>query len=112
MCASDSPYSESLFRRVKYCPAWPTNGSKSLNEARAWVEGFVSWYNKEHHHGKIRFVTPNQRKYRLDTQLLACRKSVLEKTKQCIPMRWSGSTKNYDTAGTVILNTYELQAVS
>ncbi len=35
--SNDNPYSEALFRTVKYCPDWPANGFNSLEEAREWV---------------------------------------------------------------------------
>ncbi len=53
--SNDNPYSESLFRRLKYHPKWPTKGFKSLTESREWVENFVSWYNNEHKHSKLNF---------------------------------------------------------
>jgi putative transposase len=59
--SNDNPYSESLFRTVKYPPRWPSEGFKSLDEARKWVKEFVYWYNNEHRHSRIKFVTPNQR---------------------------------------------------
>jgi putative transposase len=68
--SNDNPYSESLFRTVKYCPRWPSEGFKSLDNAREWVKGFVSWYNTEHRHSRIKFVTPNQRHERLDAAIL------------------------------------------
>jgi transposase InsO family protein len=46
--SNDNPYSESLFRTVKYHPGWPSEGFKSLGKARKWVKEFVYWYNSEH----------------------------------------------------------------
>lgn len=59
--SNDNPYSESLFRTLKYCPQWPSDGFASLEAAREWVRDFMAWYNEEHRHSRIRFVTPNER---------------------------------------------------
>ncbi|NYT46595.1 MAG: transposase family protein [Candidatus Methanofishera endochildressiae] len=59
--SNDNPYSESLFKTVKYHHTFPENPFTCLNEARSWVEQFVHWYNDEHQHSAIKFVTPNQR---------------------------------------------------
>jgi transposase InsO family protein len=110
--SDDNPYSEALFRTLKYCPSWPANGFKDLVEVREWVERFVHWYNKDHRHSKIKFVTPNQRKTGQDSVVLARRKNVLEKAKQKNPKRWSGSTRNCEPTGPVKLNPDKLTAVS
>ena len=49
--SDDNPYSEALFRTLKYRPAFPRDGFPSLEAARSWVEHFVAWYNDEHRHG-------------------------------------------------------------
>ncbi|MCK5354358.1 MAG: IS3 family transposase, partial [Methyloprofundus sp.] len=64
--SNDNPYSESLFKTVKYHYTFPEDPFVSLNKARAWVEKFVRWYNDEHQHSAIKFVTPNQRHHGLD----------------------------------------------
>ncbi len=40
--SNDNPYSESLFRTLKYCPQWPQDGFASLDAARAWVRGLCA----------------------------------------------------------------------
>jgi len=40
--SNDNPYSESLFRTLKYCPQWPAKEFVNIDEARAWVSEFVS----------------------------------------------------------------------
>ena len=42
--SNDNPYSESLFKTLKYCPGFPERGFASLDEAREWVGKFVNWY--------------------------------------------------------------------
>ena len=55
--SNDNPYSESLFRTVKYRPDYPRRPFGSKDEACQWVAGFVDWYNHQHRHSAIRFVT-------------------------------------------------------
>ncbi len=59
--SNDNPYSESLFRTIKYCPWWPENGFRTIDEARSWLSRFTRWYNLEHKHSGIKYVTPDER---------------------------------------------------
>ena len=59
--SNDNAYIESVFRVLKYRPQWPSSGFASLEEARQWVDQFVHWYNTEHKHSQLNFVTPQQR---------------------------------------------------
>ena len=102
--SNDNPYSESLFRTLKYCPKWPMSGFETIEEARKWVSEFVSWYNDEHRHSQIKFVTPSQRHTGQDIEILRQRKKLYE-TKKCQnPSRWSGSTRNWEYVSSVSLN--------
>lgn len=102
--SNDNAHVESLFRTLKYVPAWPEKGFSTLEEARAWVESFVSWYNEEHRHSGIRYVTPGQRHRGEDRALLLQRKSVYEAAKALNQHRWSGATRNWSWQDEVWLN--------
>ncbi len=102
--SNDNPYSESLFGTMKYRPGYPSQPFDSLEAARVWVHGFVGWYNNEHRHSSIRFVTPNERHQGLDKQILARRKQVYEDAKQQHPERWAGDTRNWSPIEEVWLN--------
>ena len=102
--SNDNPYSESLFRTLKYRPDWPSAGFKSLEETQDWVEKFVNWYNYDHKHSKLNFVSPQERHTIQDREILAKRKVVLEAAKAKKPMRWSGETRNCEPIGSVMLN--------
>ena len=102
--SDDNPYSESLFRTVKYRPEYPSGPFESLTAARAWVTWFVSWYNDEHRHSQISFVTPEQRHSGEDIALLENRRSVYEMARARHPERWSGKTRNWKRVETVKLN--------
>ena len=102
--SNDNPYSESLFRTLKYCPQWPKNGFASLDTARAWVREFVRWYNHEHRHSRIRYVTPVERHQGQDYTLLAKRHVLYQQARAQHPERWSGDTRNWMPVGAVSLN--------
>jgi len=73
-------------------------------EARHWITGLVEWYNHEHRHSAISFVTPAQRHEGLDEQLLNNRKAVYEAAYAKNPERWTGSTRNWQRIEKVHLN--------
>jgi putative transposase len=102
--SNDNPYSESLFKTLKYRPEYPARPFSSLTEARQWVAGFVDWYNHEHRHSAIQFVTPAQRHVGLDTPILAYRKAVYEAAKARNPERWSRETRHWEPVHEVYLN--------
>ncbi len=103
--SDDNPYSEALFRTLKYTPAYPGRPFASLEDARAWVLGFVTWYNTEHRHSGIRFVTPAQRHGQRDGQILAQRRAVYERARELHPERWRGrEVRNWTPIGEVWLN--------
>ena len=102
--SNDNAYVESLFRTLKYCPQWPSGGFESLTEAREWVHAFVKWYNHEHQHSRIRFVTPAQRHTGQELEVLKQREEVYVAAKARHPNRWSGPTRNWTPADQVVLN--------
>lgn len=102
--SNDNPYSEALFRTVKYCPAWPTKGFTSLVAVREWMLTFEHAYNKQHLHSGINFVTPAERHRGVDGQRLAGRKAVYERARRLNPGRWSGNTRRWEATGSVSLN--------
>ena len=57
--SNDNPVSEARFRTCKYRPNWPTKGFAAKADAQAWVKSCAKWYNGEHLHSAIRFVTPS-----------------------------------------------------
>lgn len=102
--SNDNPFSESLFKTLKYRPDYPARAFKSLLAARQWVGQFVHWYNQEHRHSAIRFVTPHERHEGLENGLLQRRDDVYEAAKAANPQRWSGPTRNWQPVRVVHLN--------
>lgn len=102
--SNDNPYSESLFRTLKYRPEYPEKAFENLSAARTWVQGFADWYNLEHLHSSIKFVTPEQRHNGEDKEILTRRKQVYQQAKSKHPERWSGEVRNWDEIAEVYLN--------
>jgi len=102
--SNDNPYSESVFRTLKYRPEYPEKPFVDISAARGWVSSFVHWYNHEHRHSGIKFVTPEQRHTGEDIQILSKRKQVYEKARSQNPGRWTGKTRNWDRIDKVYLN--------
>ena len=102
--SDDNPFSEALFRTLKYCPSYPSKPFASLDAARTWVAGFVHWYNTEHLHSGIRFVTPSARHQGDDLKLLAHRDRLYQRARRRRPQRWSGRTRNWSHVATVVLH--------
>lgn len=105
--SNDNPYSESLFKTLKYRPEYPEKAFEGLIDARDWVEGFVHWYNEVHLHSAIKFVTPAQKHAGLDRIILANRHHVYQVAKAKKPCRWSGNTRNWDPVEEVLLNPHK-----
>lgn len=102
--SNDNPYSESLFKTLKYVPAYPEKGFSNIKEAKEWVEKFVTWYNTIHLHSGIKFVTPEARHLGIDKDILENRKNVYERARMSNPNRWSGETRNWNHIEYVALN--------
>lgn len=101
--SNDNPYSESLFKTLKYCPKYPDRFI-DLAEAKQWMIMFIDWYNN-HQHSGIKFVTPNERHLGLDIEILNNRKKVYLKAKERHPERWGNrKTRNWDREEKVYLN--------
>ena len=102
--SDDNAYAEALFRTAKYRPEFPHKGFAELEQARAWAARFVRWYNHEHRHSGIRYVSPAQRHAGEDAAILAARHQVYLRARQRNPRRWSGATRNWTPIGPVTLN--------
>ena len=102
--SNDNPYSESLFKTLKYRPQYPALPFADVAEARQYLSGLVDWYNFEHRHSAIQFVTPAQRHAGLDTAILARRQALYQAAKVRHPERWSQHTRNWQPVQAVLLN--------
>jgi len=102
--SNDNPYSESMFKTLKYCPIFPTKPFEDIEAAIIWMQKFTTWYNTEHLHSGINFVTPSSKHEGLDVEILKNRNEVYETARNKNPERWSGKTRNWDPITVVKLN--------
>lgn len=102
--SDDNPYSEALFRTLKYRPQYPSRAFESLEEAQVWVDQFVTWYNTVHLHSAIRFVTPDDRHYGREQTTLTNRHNVYQKARRRHPERWTREIRNWKPVRLVWLN--------
>jgi putative transposase len=102
--SDDNAYAEALFRTAKYRPEFPAAGFADLAGARRWAADFVHWYNHEHRHSGIRYVTPAQRHAGEDRPVLAARHALYRQARERHPRRWSGRTRDWSPIGAVTLN--------
>ncbi len=102
--SNDNAFSDALFRTCKYVPDYPVNGFECLQASQRWVQHFVRWYNTEHRHSAIRFVTPDERHRGEDHAVLAKRHALTLAARAAHPERWSGKTRNWNPIAVVSLN--------
>jgi putative transposase len=102
--SNDNAFAESLFRTAKYCPLWPEQPFDTLEAAREWVQRFVQWYNEEHCHSGLKYVSPGQRHRGEASDLLARRRVLYRSARMQNPARWSGAIRNWHLADAVYLN--------
>lgn len=110
--SDDNPFSESLFRTLKYRPAYPHGPFQSLEAARSWVADFVTWYNTVHLHSAIGFVTPDDRHTGKDIAILEARRCVYEAARRRTPQRWSRQTRQWLRDEVVTLNPAKVPAAA
>ena len=102
--SNDNPYSESQFKTLKYRPEFPERFG-SMEDARGFCQTFFPWYNTEHHHSGIGFLTPRQLHYGLAKQIVKERQEVLKSAYETYPDRFKrGMPKPMDPPGAVWIN--------
>jgi transposase InsO family protein len=102
--SDDNAFVESLFRTAKYRPEFPTKGFADLEGAHTWATSFVHWYNHEHAHSGIRYVSPAQRHAGTDVAILQARHDVYQRAREANPRRWTRGTRNWNPITVVALN--------
>ena len=103
--SDDNPFSEALFRTVKYHPTFPmTDKFETITNGRCWTIQFVDWYNNRHRHSGLKFITPNQRHMGGDKKILKARHQVYLKAREKQPERWSRHTRNWMLPNEVTLH--------
>jgi putative transposase len=88
--SNDNAFSEALFKTLKYSALYPGKPFENLEAARNWVDRFVAWYNHEHRHSQIAYVTPQARYLGKDTLILEKRAATYLEARKTHPERWGG----------------------
>ena len=83
--SDDNAFAEALFKSAKYRPEYPKRGFADLEEARRWEAAFVLWYDHEHRHSGIHYVTPAERHDGRDRTALEARKAFYTRAKGPLP---------------------------
>jgi len=102
--SNDNAYTESLFRTLKYHQSYPYRRFRDLLAVRAWVDGFVDWYNAEHRHSGIKYVTPNQRHYGEADAICSIRQQTYEQARLRHPRRWARAPRDWSQPQIVQVN--------
>ena len=102
--SDDNAFVEALFRTAKYRPQFPTKGFSDLEHARQWASSFVHWYNHDHRHSGIRYVSPAQRHAGEDRNVLKARHALYQQARAESPRRWARHTRNCNPITVVTLN--------
>jgi len=97
--SNDNPYAESLFRTAKYRPEFPSRGFADMEQARTWAAAFVHWYNQEHRHSGIGYVTPAQRHEGHDQAHPGCPTRALRRSQTGQPQTLVGRHTQLDPRG-------------
>ena len=101
--SDDNPYSEALFKTLKYSVRYPKFFT-DLAQARSWFAGFIAWYNTEHRHSGIGYVTPQARHEGVDIELFATRNKTLSIARALHPERWGKRIAVHESDRVVYLN--------
>lgn len=86
--SNDNPFSESQFKTLKYRPEFPGR-CQSIEHAEAFCQQFFTWYNKEHYHSGIAWLTPESVHYQQGAGILKQRYDVLMQAFSENPARFS-----------------------
>jgi len=87
--SNDNPFSEAQFKTFKYRPGFPAC-FEGLDHARAHSREFFPWYNNEHHHSGIGFMTPAAMHFGTAPVLWQQRAAVLQAAYLAHPERFKG----------------------
>jgi len=101
--SNDNPYSESLFKTLKYRPGYPKRFS-DITRARQWFADFVHWYNTEHRHSGIGYVIPNDRHNGKTPEIMKQRNAILAEARSKNPERWPNGQMQWEEYPVVYLN--------
>ena len=87
--SGDNPFSEALFKTMKYRPDFPARFG-CLADARAFCQEFFAWYNADHRHSGIGYMSPHSVHYGTAQAIHATRQTTLDGAFRAHPNRFKG----------------------
>jgi len=103
--SNDNAHAEAFFRTAKYHPTMLPSGFPDIAAARKWAAAFIHWYNHQHKHRALNFVTPHQKHTGEDRLILAARKRLYQQHRDNHPGRWiRGTIRNWEPVASTTLN--------
>jgi hypothetical protein len=75
-----------------------------MDHARTWMASFVNWYNTEHRHSAIGYVTPQQRRLGAYKEIFEKRNDTLAAARKKNPERWGKKLRVWGCDEQVYLN--------
>jgi putative transposase len=102
--SDDNAHIEAWFRTCKYQPGYPPDGFATIETARTWVLQFVTWYNHDHRHSALAYVTPEQRHSGAYRAVLERRRDVYRQAREQHPLRWKRHVRPWLAPDHVWLN--------
>ena len=111
--SDDNPYSEAMFKTMKYAGYMGKKKYGSLEDAKQTLQEFVTAYNEKWAHSGINNVTPLCRFNGADAMVQARRNLVMQEAQARNPNRWiQGKRKHHAPAGEQYLNPDKPAAVA
>ncbi len=85
--SDDNPYSESQFKTMKYRPEFPQRFG-CIEHARSHCQAFFAWYNAQHCHSGIGYMTPHSVHYGLAAAMRVVPQTTLDAAFLATPNRF------------------------
>jgi putative transposase len=86
--SNDNPFSEAQFKTLKYHPEYPERFG-SIQDARQFCASFFAWYNDDHHHSSLAWLTPEMVHFGRSEEVLTRRQATLDAAYLLYPQRFS-----------------------
>lgn len=101
--SDDNPFIESFFKTLKYKCGYPRY-FEDLDHARNWFADFIHWYNFEHKHSGLQYITPMEKRQGKHFKIFDNRNQVIRKAREKSPQRWSSKIRQYKISEFEVLN--------
>jgi putative transposase len=93
--SNDNAFAEALLHTIKGRPTYPIGGFSSSLAAEQWMAHFAAWYNGQHLHSSLGYVTPDARHSGSDSAILERRARLYQRAWSERPRRWPGQVRKW-----------------